>query len=99
MRDPHMSKLIAKSCAKWHQAELPGKRESILWNRFDTWLALAQQGGDEVLPEGYSWYTIKQEIQLLRDYLEGLHSPCVAAHNDLTAGNLIYDPETGTSDR
>jgi len=93
MRDPHMSKQIAKACGKWHQVELPGKREPILWNRCENWFDLAKQGGEEVLPEGYTWESIGNEMQLLKNYLEEFNSPCVAAHNDLTAGNLIYDPD------
>jgi len=96
MRNEDKSEMIAKSLSKWHSAELPGERIPILWNRFDNWLGLAQEGGDEILPNGYTWETISNEVQTLKNYLEELHSPCVASHNDLTAGNLIYDPDLET---
>jgi len=91
LRDPKISKLIAKKCAKWHHLELPGKKKPQLWKRFNNWLAIAQESGEKVLPSGYTFDGLASEVASLREFLESIESPCVSAHNDLTAGNLIYD--------
>jgi ethanolamine kinase len=92
LRTNHISKLVAKRCAKWHQVDLPGKRKPALWNRMESWLQLARSG-TEALPPGYTWDWITSEIDLLKTFLDSLNSPVVSCHNDLTAGNIIYDDE------
>lgn len=89
---------MAKQAAKWHcTVVLPGERDPILWKRMDSWFNLAKSvPSDNSLPDTLSWQDITIEIEKLRGFIENsIKSPIVSCHNDLTAGNLIYDDDQG----
>ncbi|RKP26588.1 choline/ethanolamine kinase [Syncephalis pseudoplumigaleata] len=98
LTDPHMGRCIARKLARWHQVRIPGSVEAKLFPTLWRWM-------DEVPSEYNNAQTqatylekinlpeLKAELKQLQARLEQLDAPVVFAHNDLLAGNLIYNEE------
>ncbi|KAG8175718.1 hypothetical protein JTE90_022470 [Oedothorax gibbosus] len=102
VRDPDISKLIAKRLAKMHSVKSKVNGvivQPCLFSLLKTYLSLVPTSFmDPVKDERFkasvvSKDVLEKEIQLLKDNLLKLESPVVFSHNDLLLKNIIYNKE------
>jgi len=92
LRDPFYYTKIATQFAKWHQIKLNQYEISLvqvnLWEIFEKWYKLADHFGINV-------EKIKQEIkEFTLGITDFISEPGCFTHNDLNAGNIIYNEQT-----
>nr|CAD1826054.1 unnamed protein product [Ananas comosus var. bracteatus] len=98
MSNPKIAAAIARELRKFHQVDIPGSKESQLWNDIFKFLKQAavlkfDDSEKQAKYEAISFDEICEEINRLKDLIELLNAPVVFAHNDLLAGNLMLNDE------
>ncbi|XP_020083460.1 probable ethanolamine kinase isoform X2 [Ananas comosus] len=98
MSNPKIAAAIARELRKFHQVDIPGSKESQLWNDIFKFLKQAavlkfDDSEKQAKYEAISFDEIREEINKLKDLTELLNAPVVFAHNDLLSGNLMLNDE------
>ncbi|XP_062149470.1 probable ethanolamine kinase [Alnus glutinosa] len=98
MRKPKLAAEIAKQLHKFHEVEIPGSKESQLWNDISKFFDKASvlEFDDDEKQRMYKTISFKEvhdEIFELKELTGLLNAPVVFAHNDLLSGNLMFNDE------
>ncbi|KAH6782448.1 Protein kinase superfamily protein [Perilla frutescens var. hirtella] len=91
LRDPETAALIAAKMREFHNLEMPGPKESILWNRLRNWLSEAKKLCSPDHAKAYHLDTLEQEITFLEKALSMDHQEIGFCHNDMQYGNIMID--------
>ena len=93
LRDLKTSAQIAAKLSEFHQLDVPGPREPLLWKRLRDWLrtALALCPKDEATE--FQLDTMQDEINVLEKALSRPNQTIGFCHNDLQYGNIMIDEE------
>jgi ethanolamine kinase len=101
---PHLSYIRAEHIAAWHtQIEISQfPREPTLWDSLEKWSKLVPENFDHI-PNKTKVRKFKKlkvdvmkEVMEVENLLKPLNSEVVFCHNDLLAGNFIYNQEMDT---
>ncbi|XP_047312422.1 probable ethanolamine kinase isoform X2 [Impatiens glandulifera] len=99
MRKPELAAEIAKQLNRFHKVEIPGPKESQLWNDVLKFLNKASSlsfDDNETKQKAYdtiSFDEVSAEVTQLKELTENLHAPVVFSHNDLLSGNLMFNDQ------
>lgn len=94
LRDPSISALIAAKLRDFHDLDMPGPREVLLWDRIKNWLNQAKELCSEEDVKEFSLEKMANEIQMLEKELSRGPQAVGFCHNDLQYGNIMMDEET-----
>uniref|UniRef100_A0A7N0UDV3 Choline kinase n=1 Tax=Kalanchoe fedtschenkoi TaxID=63787 RepID=A0A7N0UDV3_KALFE len=94
LHDPEISSLIAAKLREFHDLDMPGSREVILWNRLRKWLGDAKRLCSENESDQHLLQTLDEEIHQLEKMLSGDQHRIGLCHNDLQYGNIMMDETT-----
>ncbi|XAR66915.1 Ethanolamine kinase [Bertholletia excelsa] len=98
MRKPKLAAEIAKQLRRFHQVEVPGPKESQLWNDISKFFKKASaltfdECEKQRTYETISFEEVNSEVTKLKELTDCLNAPVVFAHNDLLSGNLMLNDE------
>ncbi|KAG0469545.1 hypothetical protein HPP92_015589 [Vanilla planifolia] len=100
MSIPKIAAEIARQLHKFHLVEVPGSRESQLWNDIFKFLKKAEslEFDEKEKQDKYRAISFKEicnEVNKLKDVADLLNAPVVFSHNDLLSGNIMLNDEQG----
>lgn len=91
LRDPDTSAIIAAKMKEFHDLDMPGSKNVILWDRLRKWLSAAKSLSSQEEKEEFRLDAIEEEIFVLEKELYGNHQHIGFCHNDLQYGNIMID--------
>lgn len=94
LRDPEISALIAVKLREFHELDLPGPKNVLLWKRLRNWLSAAQRLCSSEEAAEFRLDTIGKEIDSLENLLLVEDQRIGFCHNDLQYGNIMIDEVT-----
>uniref|UniRef100_A0A7N0V7K7 Choline kinase n=1 Tax=Kalanchoe fedtschenkoi TaxID=63787 RepID=A0A7N0V7K7_KALFE len=94
LHDPETSSLIAAKLSEFHDLDMPGTREVILWNRLRKWLGDAKRLCSENESDCHLLQSLDKEISQLEKILPSDQQRIGLCHNDLQYGNIMMDETT-----
>ncbi|KAL8166918.1 hypothetical protein V2J09_008417 [Rumex salicifolius] len=96
LRDPEISVGIAAKMWEFHNLEMPGSKEVVLWNRMRNWMKTAKNLCSKKDEKEFELTRLEDEIQMLKNELSEDGSVVGFCHNDLQYGNIMMDEEKGS---
>ncbi|KAF6149380.1 hypothetical protein GIB67_016918 [Kingdonia uniflora] len=93
-RDPEISALIASKLREFHDLDMPGPKNVILWDRLRNWLTAAKNLCPLAEATAFCLDNLEEEISLLEKAMSGDTQHVGFCHNDLQYGNIMMDEET-----
>ncbi|KAG9152910.1 hypothetical protein Leryth_012531 [Lithospermum erythrorhizon] len=98
MREPKVVTKIAKQLRIFHQVEIPGSKDPLLWNTILEFFGQAsklsfEETEKQEIYKSISFDEVLKEINDLKELTDRLNAPVVYAHNDLLSGNLMFSDE------
>ncbi|KAF6146366.1 hypothetical protein GIB67_020460 [Kingdonia uniflora] len=94
MRDPEISAIIASKLREFHELDMPGPKNVILWSRLRNWLSAAKRLCPAEEAKEFLFDTIEGEISILEKELSQENQLIGFCHNDLQYGNIMIDEES-----
>ncbi|KAA8537962.1 hypothetical protein F0562_027458 [Nyssa sinensis] len=94
LRDPEISALVAAKSREFHNLDMPGPKNVVLWDRMRNWLSEAKSLCSPEHSEEFCLDTLDEEIRKLEKELSWDHQDIAFCHNDLQYGNIMIDEET-----
>ncbi|KAK9283556.1 hypothetical protein L1049_011803 [Liquidambar formosana] len=94
LRDPDISALIAAKMKEFHDLDMPGPKNVILWDRLRKWLSAAKSLSSPEETKEFHLESLEEEISVLEKEICGDHQHIGFSHNDLQYGNIMMDEET-----
>ncbi|KAL3845873.1 hypothetical protein ACJIZ3_003276 [Penstemon smallii] len=94
LRDPEISTLIAVKMREFHNLNMPGSKNVILWDRLRNWLNEAKKLCTPEHVKEFNLDKLENEISLLKKAISGKHQEIGFCHNDLQYGNVMINEET-----
>lgn len=94
LRDPDVSALIASKLREFHNLEMPGPKNVLLWNRIRNWLKEARSLCILKDAKEFRLDALEEEICVLEEELTRDDQAIGFCHNDLQYGNIMMDEET-----
>nr|XP_011458468.1 PREDICTED: probable choline kinase 1 isoform X1 [Fragaria vesca subsp. vesca]XP_011458469.1 PREDICTED: probable choline kinase 1 isoform X1 [Fragaria vesca subsp. vesca] len=94
LRDPETSAIIAAKLREFHNLEMPGSRNVVLWDRMRNWLSEAKTLCSVKDKKDFGLDTLEEEINMLEKKLSEDCQDIGFCHNDLQYGNIMMDEET-----
>ncbi|THU59099.1 hypothetical protein C4D60_Mb03t21420 [Musa balbisiana] len=94
LRDPEISGLIASKLREFHDLDMPGHRNVLLWGRLRCWLKVAKSFYPAEEIEEFCLDALEEEIMTLENELSEEDQRIGFCHNDLQYGNIMIDEET-----
>ncbi|KAL8166923.1 hypothetical protein V2J09_008422 [Rumex salicifolius] len=91
--DPEISARIAANIWEFHNLEMSGSKEIVLWNRMRNWIKKAKNMCSE---KEFGLTSLEDEIQMLKNELPEDGSVVGFRHNDMQYGNIMMDEEKGS---
>ncbi|KAI3465431.1 hypothetical protein Pfo_022094 [Paulownia fortunei] len=91
LRDPEISALIAAKMREFHNLDMPGSKDVVLWNRMRNWLSEAKNLCSPDHAKEYRLDSLDKEISLLEKAISGNHQEIGFCHNDLQYGNIMIN--------
>lgn len=101
LRDPVLSGAIATKMARFHGMEMPFTKEPRwLFGTMERYLKQIQDLPSTSLPQMnlVEIYSLKDEMNHLRNLLDATPSPVVFCHNDIQEGNILLLSEPDSDD-
>ncbi|KAF8398197.1 hypothetical protein HHK36_017123 [Tetracentron sinense] len=92
--DPEISALIASKLWDFHDLDMPGPRNVLLWDRLRNWLSAAKSLSSLEEAKSFLLDTMEEEIFILEKKLSGDYQRIAFCHNDLQYGNIMFDEQT-----
>lgn len=98
LSDPVLSRLVAEKLAQIHLMDVPiNKEPRWLWDTMNRWLGnvqdfMSEQHSDPVAKARAKQlmnYSLKLELDWLKEFLTSIRSPVLFCHNDLQEGNIL----------
>ncbi|GFP98553.1 probable choline kinase 2 [Phtheirospermum japonicum] len=96
LRDPEISALIAAKMREFHDLDMPGPKNTILWNRLRKWLNVAKDLCSPEHAKAYHLDSLEKEISLLENAISGHGQEIGFCHNDLQYGNIMINDTNKT---
>ncbi|XP_062159492.1 probable choline kinase 1 [Alnus glutinosa] len=94
LRNPEISALIAAKMREFHNLDMPGPKNLLLWDRMRNWLCEAKSLSSPQDRKEFCLDTLEEEISMLQKELSHDHLDVGFCHNDLQYGNIMMDEET-----
>ncbi|KAF5467699.1 hypothetical protein F2P56_011931 [Juglans regia] len=94
LRDPEISALIAAKMREFHNLDMPGPKNGLVWDRMRNWLCEAKSLCSPQDAKEFCLDSIGKEISMLEKELSQDHKEVGFCHNDLQYGNIMMDEET-----
>ncbi|XP_050385531.1 probable choline kinase 2 isoform X1 [Argentina anserina] len=94
LRDPDISALIAAKLKEFHDLEMPGPKDVILWGRLRNWLNTAKRLCSPEEANEFQLDSIQEEISVLEKELSVPNQQIGFCHNDLQYGNIMIEEES-----
>ncbi|CAA6666245.1 unnamed protein product [Spirodela intermedia] len=96
LREPEISALIAVKLKEFHDLDMPGQKDILIWRRLRSWLQSAKRLASPEEATEFFLDQLEDEISHLEMELElaGGDQKVGFCHNDLQYGNLMMDEET-----
>ncbi|XP_050213663.1 probable choline kinase 1 isoform X2 [Mercurialis annua] len=94
LRDPEISALIAAKMREFHDLDMPGPRNVLLWSRVRNWLTKAKGLCSPKDAKKFNLDLLEDEINMLEKQLLQDYQDIGFCHNDLQYGNIMIDEET-----
>lgn len=94
LRDPEISRLIASKMKEFHDLNMPGPKNAILWDRIRKWLNEAKRLSSPQEAKEFRLDDLEAEISALEKNLSTNGGRVGFCHNDLQYGNIMMDEET-----
>lgn len=94
LRDPDVSALIAFKLREFHNLEMPGSKNVVLWDRIRNWLKEARTLCTDEDAKEFRFDALEEEICVLEKELSWDDQTIGFCHNDLQYGNIMMDEET-----
>ncbi|XP_010928527.1 probable choline kinase 2 [Elaeis guineensis] len=94
LRDPEISALIASKLREFHDLDMPGPKNTLLWDRLRNWLKAAKSLCLAREAEEFRLDTLEEEITALEKGITQEGQKIGFCHNDLQYGNIMIDEET-----
>ncbi|XP_048424715.1 probable choline kinase 3 isoform X2 [Pyrus x bretschneideri] len=94
LRDPEISAIIAAKLREFHNLDMPGPRNVVLWDRMRNWLNEAKNLCSIKDIQKFGLDTLEEEISMLEKELSQDYQEIGFCHNDLQYGNIMMDEET-----
>ncbi|KAG5525345.1 hypothetical protein RHGRI_031875 [Rhododendron griersonianum] len=94
LRDVEVSALVAAKLREFHNLDMPGPKNVVLWNRMRHWLNEAKSLCSFEIAEEFRLDTLEEEILLLEKELSRDDQEVAFCHNDLQYGNIMMNEET-----
>ncbi|KAE9446590.1 hypothetical protein C3L33_21512, partial [Rhododendron williamsianum] len=94
LRDEEVSALVAAKLREFHNLDMPGPKNVVLWNRIRHWLNEAKSLCSFEIAEEFRLDTLEEEILLLEKELSRDDQEVAFCHNDLQYGNIMMNEET-----
>ncbi|KAL3513966.1 hypothetical protein ACH5RR_026683 [Cinchona calisaya] len=96
LRDPEISALIAAKLRDFHELDMPGQKNVVLWDRMRNWLSKAKSLSTPEHVKEFWLDKLGKEIDMLEKELSRDNQDIRFCHNDLQYGNIMIDEETGS---
>ncbi|CAK9183908.1 unnamed protein product [Ilex paraguariensis] len=94
LRDPEISTLIAAKMREFHNLDMPGSKNVVLWDRLRKWHSEAKKLCSTENIKEFSLDTLAEEINTLERELSQDYQDIGFCHNDLQYGNIMIDEKT-----
>ncbi|KAA3453716.1 putative choline kinase 1 [Gossypium australe] len=94
LRDPEISSLVAAKLREFHNLDMPGPKDVLLWKRLRTWLSLSKKFCSPEAAKEFGLDILGDEISILEKELSQGYQEIGFCHNDLQYGNIMMDEET-----
>ncbi|KAB1220473.1 putative choline kinase 1 [Morella rubra] len=94
LRDPVISALIAPKMREFHNLDVPGPKNVVIWDRMRNWLCEAKLLCSHADTKEFCLDTLGGEISTLERELSEASQEVGFCHNDLQYGNIMIDEET-----
>ncbi|EEF38095.1 probable choline kinase 1 isoform X2 [Ricinus communis] len=94
LRDPEISALVAAKMREFHDLDMPGPRNVLLWSRMRNWLTKAKHLCSAKDAKKFHLDCLGDEINMLEKQLSQEVQDIGFCHNDLQYGNIMMDEET-----
>ncbi|XP_059279957.1 probable choline kinase 1 [Lycium ferocissimum] len=94
LRDSEISSSIAAKLREFHNLDMPGSKNVILWDRLRKWLNEAKGLCSPEHLKEFSLGNLEKEISLLEKELPTESQEIVFCHNDMQYGNIMVDETT-----
>ncbi|XP_039041878.1 probable choline kinase 1 [Hibiscus syriacus] len=94
LRDPEISSLIAAKLREFHNLDMPGPKNVLLWEQLRTWLSQAKKICSLRTTKEFRLDILGEEISFLEKELTKGCQEIGFCHNDLQYGNIMMDEET-----
>ncbi|XP_058188839.1 probable choline kinase 1 isoform X2 [Rhododendron vialii] len=94
LRDVEVSALVAAKLREFHNLDMPGPKNVVLWNTMRHWLNEAKSLCSFEIAEEFRLDTLEEEILLLEKELSRDDQEVAFCHNDLQYGNIMMNEET-----
>ncbi|KAJ3695034.1 hypothetical protein LUZ60_000411 [Juncus effusus] len=95
LRDPIISALIASKLKEFHELDMPGPKNILIWNRLRNWLKTAKQVCPSEEAEEFNLENLEGEITNLEGEISDKDEKIGFCHNDLQYGNIMMDEVSG----
>ena len=94
LRVTETSDLIAAKLREFHELDMPGPKNVLLWERLRTWLKEAKKLCSPTEIGEFRLEVMGDEINMLEERLTREDQEIGFCHNDLQYGNVMIDEET-----
>ncbi|XP_076909584.1 putative choline kinase 3 [Bidens hawaiensis] len=96
LRDPEISALIAAKMREFHNLDMHGPKNVLLWQRVRKWLVKARSLCSQEHAKEFQLDILETEIDTLENELSNHQQVVAFCHNDLHYGNIMIDDKTKT---
>ncbi|KAE8666604.1 putative choline kinase 1 [Hibiscus syriacus] len=83
LRDPEISSLVAAKLREFHNLDMPGPKDVLLWKRLRTWLSQAKKLCSPEAAKEFGLDALRDEISILEKELSQGDQEIGFCHNDL----------------
>ncbi|GJW27828.1 probable choline kinase 3 [Tanacetum coccineum] len=94
LRDPEISALIAAKMREFHNLNMPGSKNALLWPRMRKWVIKASSLCSPEQAKEFQLEILENEIDALEKELSQSDQNVSFCHNDLQYGNIMIEDET-----
>ncbi|XP_009793384.1 putative choline kinase 1 [Nicotiana tabacum] len=94
LRDPEISASIAAKLREFHNLDMPGLKNVLLWDRLRNWLNEAKGLCSPEHLKEFSLGNLEKEINLLEKELSTESQEIGFCHNDMQYGNIMINENT-----
>jgi choline/ethanolamine kinase len=94
LRDPELSAMIAAKLREFHNLDMPGTKNVVLWDRMRNYVVTAKKFCAPELAKEFLLDNLDEEIRALEIEMSQDFQEIGFCHNDLQYGNIMYNEKT-----